>query len=141
MAVAVSGLGHTPDALAGGFGNVAAQQLHDGPGWRVAGGGRGRGEGVGADEAAGADGELVAQVLDAVEQQAFRQAVLDHYPCGLGLARPLWTRAGVRDLLGQPHRVRLTEQGVGKYLRPDKRVVESTRSPRGPTSTGSSAGG
>lgn len=48
------------------------------------------------------------QVLDAVEQQAIRQAVLDHRPCDLGLAGQLWTRAGVGGL---------TEQGVGKYLR------------------------
>nr|WP_229913601.1 helix-turn-helix domain-containing protein [Streptomyces capitiformicae] len=34
------------------------------------------------------------QVLDAVEQQAIRQAVLNHRPCDLGLAGQLWTRAG-----------------------------------------------
>jgi transposase len=72
------------------------------------------------------------QVLDAVEQQAVRQAVLDHRPCDLGLAGQLWTRAGVGDLIAKLYRVRLTEQGVGKYLRrwglsfqrPDKRAVE-----------------
>jgi transposase len=72
------------------------------------------------------------QVLDAVEQQAIRQAVLDHRPCDLGLAGQLWTRAGVGDLIAKLYRVRLTEQGVGKYLRrwglsfqrPDKRAVE-----------------
>ncbi|MFF8196591.1 winged helix-turn-helix domain-containing protein, partial [Streptomyces bobili] len=72
------------------------------------------------------------QVLDAVEQQAVRQAVLDHRPGGLGLAGQLWTRAGVGDLIAKLYRVRLTEQGVGKYLRrwglsfqrPDKRAVE-----------------
>ncbi|WP_309060062.1 helix-turn-helix domain-containing protein [Streptomyces sp.] len=35
------------------------------------------------------------QTLDAVEQQAIRQAVLDHRPCDPGLAGQLWTRAGV----------------------------------------------
>ena len=72
------------------------------------------------------------QVLGAVEQQAVRQAVLDHRPCDLGLAGQLWTRAGVGDLIARLYRVRLTEQGVGKYLRrwglsfqrPDKRAVE-----------------
>lgn len=72
------------------------------------------------------------QVLDAVEQQAVRQAVLDHRPCDLGLAGQLWTRAGVGDLIAKLYRVKLTEQGVGKYLRrwglsfqrPDKRAVE-----------------
>lgn len=39
------------------------------------------------------------QVLDAVEQRAIRQAVLDHRPCDLGLAGQLWTRAGVGDLI------------------------------------------
>ncbi|MDO0935040.1 IS630 family transposase [Streptomyces sp. DG2A-72] len=57
------------------------------------------------------------QVLDAVEQQAIRQALLDHRPCDLGLAGQLWTRAGVGDLIAKLYRVRLTEQGVGKYLR------------------------
>ncbi|MEU2113908.1 IS630 family transposase [Streptomyces sp. NPDC019507] len=73
------------------------------------------------------------QVLKAVEQQAVeQQAVLDHRPCDLGLAGQLWTRAGVGDLIAKLYRVRLTEQGVGKYLRrwglwfqrPDKRAVE-----------------
>jgi transposase len=72
------------------------------------------------------------QVLDAVEQQAVRQAVLDHRPCDLGLAGQLWTRAGVGGLIAKLYRVKLTEQGVGKYLRrwglsfqrPDKRAVE-----------------
>jgi transposase len=71
-------------------------------------------------------------VLGAVEQQAVRQAVLDHRPCDLGLAGQLWTRAGVRDLIAKLYRVRLTEQGVGKYLRrwglsfqrPERRAVE-----------------
>ncbi|MFF8103746.1 winged helix-turn-helix domain-containing protein [Streptomyces sp. NPDC016640] len=73
-----------------------------------------------------------SQVLDVVEQQAVRRAVLDHRPCDLGLAGQLWTRAGVGDLIAKLYRVRLTEQGVGKYLRrwgmsfqrPDKRAVE-----------------
>ncbi|MGJ5803042.1 IS630 family transposase [Streptomyces europaeiscabiei] len=72
------------------------------------------------------------QVLDAVEQQVVRQAVLDHRPCDLGLAGQLWTRAGVGDVIAKLYRVRLSEQGVGKYLRrwslsfqrPDKRAVE-----------------
>ncbi|MGS2590058.1 IS630 family transposase [Streptomyces hebeiensis] len=72
------------------------------------------------------------QVLGAVEQRAVRQAVLDHRPCDLGLAGQLWTRAGVGDLIAKLCRVRLTEQGVGEYLRrwglsfqrPDKRAVE-----------------
>ncbi|WP_417803769.1 IS630 family transposase [Streptomyces xiangluensis] len=72
------------------------------------------------------------QLLGEAEQQAIRQAVLDHRPCDLGLAGQLWTRAGVRDLITKLYRVRLTEQGVGKYLRrwglsfqrPDKRAVE-----------------
>lgn len=71
------------------------------------------------------------QVLDAVEQQAIRQAVLDR-PCDLGLAGQLWTRAGVGNLIAKLYRVRLTEQGVGNYLRrwglsfqrPDKRAME-----------------
>lgn len=52
-----------------------------------------------------------------VEQQAARQAVLDHRPCDLGLAAQLWTCSGVGDLLAKPHQLRLTEQDVGKYLR------------------------
>ncbi|WP_418953188.1 helix-turn-helix domain-containing protein, partial [Streptomyces scabiei] len=61
--------------------------------------------------------------------------MLDHRPCDLGLAGQLWTRAGVGDLIAKLYRVKLTEQGVGKYLRrwglsfqrPDKRAVEQTR--------------
>ncbi|WP_451694269.1 helix-turn-helix domain-containing protein [Streptomyces swartbergensis] len=61
-----------------------------------------------------------------------RQAVLDHHPCDLELAGQLWTWAGVGDLIAQLYRVRLTDQGVGKYLRRwgltfqrrDKRAVE-----------------
>jgi transposase len=72
------------------------------------------------------------QLLSEAEQQAIRQAVLDHRPSDLGLAGQLWTQAGVRDLITKLYRVRLTEQGVGKYLRrwglsfqrPDKRAVE-----------------
>ncbi|MFJ2203110.1 hypothetical protein [Streptomyces violaceusniger] len=48
-----------------------------------------------------------------VEQQAVRQAVLDHRPCDVGLAGHLWTRAGVGNLIAKLYRVRLTEQGVG----------------------------
>lgn len=52
------------------------------------------------------------QLLDAVEQQTVRQAVLEHRPCDLGLAGQLWTRAGVGDLIAKLYRVRLTEQGL-----------------------------
>jgi transposase len=77
------------------------------------------------------------QVLDTVEQQAIRQAVLDHRSWDLGLAGQLWARAGVGDLIAKLFRVRLTEQGVGKYLRrrglsfqrPDKQVVEQDAEP------------
>ncbi|MEW1914304.1 IS630 family transposase, partial [Kitasatospora sp. NPDC085895] len=72
------------------------------------------------------------QVLSEAEQAAVRQAVLDHQPCDLGLSGQLWTRAQVGALIAKLYRVRLTEQGVGKYLRrwglsfqrPDKRAVE-----------------
>ncbi|WP_438818574.1 IS630 family transposase [Streptomyces brasiliscabiei] len=74
------------------------------------------------------------QILGEVEQQAVRQAVLDHRPCDLGLAGQLWTRAGVGDLIAKLYQVRLTEPGVGKYLRrwglsfqrPDERAVEQS---------------
>ncbi|PKT67138.1 hypothetical protein CW362_42115 [Streptomyces populi] len=77
------------------------------------------------------------QVLSEAEQRAIRQAVLDHLPCDLGLVGQLRTRAAVRDLIAKLYRVRLTEQGVGKYLRrwgltfqrPDKRAVEWTTRP------------
>ncbi|WP_419931290.1 IS630 family transposase [Kitasatospora purpeofusca] len=72
------------------------------------------------------------QVLAPDEQQGVRQAVLDHQPEDLGLGGQLWTRAAVGDLIAMLYRVRLTEQGVGKYLkrwglsfqRPDKRAIE-----------------
>jgi transposase len=72
------------------------------------------------------------QLLSEAEQAAVRQAVLDHQPCGLGLSGQLWTRSQVGALIAKLYRVRLTEQGVGKYLRrwglsfqrPDKRAVE-----------------
>ncbi|WP_431683749.1 winged helix-turn-helix domain-containing protein [Kitasatospora sp. KL5] len=57
------------------------------------------------------------QVLPEAEQAALRQAVLDHQPCDLGLPGQLWTRAQVGALIAKLYRVRLTEQGVGKYLR------------------------
>lgn len=74
----------------------------------------------------------VHQVLDEAEQTAVRQAVLDHRPCDVGLVGQLWTRRVVGDLIAKLYRVRLTEPGVGKYLkrwglsfqRPDKRAVE-----------------
>ncbi|WP_435866549.1 winged helix-turn-helix domain-containing protein [Streptomyces yangpuensis] len=73
----------------------------------------------------------VHQVLG-VEQAAVRQAVLDHRPCDVGLSGQLWTRRLVGELIAKLYRVRLTEPGVGKYLRrwglsfqrPDKRAVE-----------------
>ncbi|CAL9389082.1 hypothetical protein SUDANB146_01213 [Streptomyces sp. enrichment culture] len=74
----------------------------------------------------------VHQVLDEAEQAAVRQAVLDHRPCDVGLSGQLWTRRLVGELIAKLYRVRLTEPGVGKYLkrwglsfqRPDKRAVE-----------------
>ncbi|WP_233436195.1 helix-turn-helix domain-containing protein [Streptomyces anulatus] len=75
----------------------------------------------------------VHQVLGEAEQAAVRQAVLDHRPCDVGLSGQLWTRRLVGELIAKLYRVRLTEVGVGKYLkrwglsfqRPDKRAVES----------------
>ncbi|MGP4086087.1 IS630 family transposase [Streptomyces sp. KR55] len=72
------------------------------------------------------------QVLSEAEQAALRQALLDYQPCDLGLSGQLWTRALAGELIAKLYRVRLTEQGVGKYLRrwglsfqrPDKRAVE-----------------
>ncbi|MFD9116778.1 IS630 family transposase [Streptomyces bottropensis] len=72
------------------------------------------------------------QVLSEVEQAAVRQAILDHLPCDLGLRGQLWTRGQVGELIAKLYRVRMTEPGVGKYLRrwglsfqrPDKRAVE-----------------
>ncbi|OSC50864.1 IS630 family transposase, partial [Streptomyces sp. 4F] len=74
----------------------------------------------------------VHQVLGEAEQGAVRQAVLDHRPCDVGLSGQLWTRRLIGDLIAKLYRVRLTEPGVGKYLkrwglsfqRPDKRAVE-----------------
>ncbi|WP_455770114.1 IS630 family transposase [Streptomyces cinereoruber] len=74
----------------------------------------------------------VHQVLGEAEQAAVRQAVLDHRPCDVGLSGQLWTRRMVGELIAKLYRVRLTEPGVGKYLRrwglsfqrPDKRAVE-----------------
>jgi transposase len=72
------------------------------------------------------------RVLTEAEQAALRQAVLDHRPCELGLSGQLWTRGQVGALIAKLYQVRLTEPGVGKYLkrwglsfqRPDKRAVE-----------------
>ncbi|MFE1322684.1 IS630 family transposase [Kitasatospora phosalacinea] len=72
------------------------------------------------------------QVLDPGRQQCVRQALIGHRPEDLGPGGQLWTRAIVGDLIALLHRVRLTEQGAGKYLkrwglpfqRPDKRAVE-----------------
>ncbi|WP_256093742.1 MULTISPECIES: IS630 family transposase [unclassified Streptomyces] len=72
------------------------------------------------------------QALGEAEQAAVRQAVLDHRPCDVGLSGQLWTRRLIGDLIAKLYRVRLTEPGVGKYLkrwglsfqRPDKRAVE-----------------
>ncbi|MDX3370180.1 IS630 family transposase [Streptomyces sp. ME02-6987-2C] len=74
----------------------------------------------------------VHQVLGEAEQPAVRQAVLEHRPCDVGLGGQLWTRRLVGELIGKLYWVRLTEPGVGKYLRrwglsfqrPDKRAVE-----------------
>ncbi|AQW49588.1 hypothetical protein SHXM_03051 [Streptomyces hygroscopicus] len=74
----------------------------------------------------------VHQLLGEAEQAAVRQAVLDHRPCDVGLSGQLWTRRLVGELIAKLYRVRLTEVGVGKYLkrwglsfqRPDKRAVE-----------------
>ncbi|MGW6691870.1 IS630 family transposase [Streptomyces sp. NPDC054961] len=71
-------------------------------------------------------------MLSEAEQAALRQAVLDHRPCDLGLSGQLWTRGQVGVLIAKLYRVRLTEPGVGKYLRrwglsfqrPDKRAIE-----------------
>ncbi|GAA3060888.1 hypothetical protein GCM10020254_00870 [Streptomyces goshikiensis] len=57
------------------------------------------------------------QVLSEAEQAALRQAVLDHRPCDLGLSGQLWTRGQVGVLIAKLYRVRLTEPGVGKYLK------------------------
>ncbi|MFD3944906.1 winged helix-turn-helix domain-containing protein [Streptomyces sp. NPDC058579] len=46
-----------------------------------------------------------------------RQAVLDHRPCDVGLSGQLWTPWLVGELIAKLYRVRLTEPGVGKYLR------------------------
>ncbi|MEU9639240.1 transposase [Streptomyces tendae] len=57
------------------------------------------------------------QVLSEVEQAAVRQAPLDHLPCDLGFRGRLWTRGQVGELIAKLYRVRMTEPGVGKYLR------------------------
>ncbi|GAA3476088.1 helix-turn-helix domain-containing protein [Streptomyces yanii] len=59
----------------------------------------------------------VHQVLGEAEQAAVRQAVLDHRPCDMGLSGQLWTRRLVGELIAKLYRVRLTEVGVGKYLK------------------------
>ncbi|MFE5096299.1 transposase [Streptomyces sp. NPDC056638] len=59
----------------------------------------------------------VHQVLGEAEQAAVRQAVLDHRPCDVGLGGQLWTRRLVGELITKLYRVRLTEPGVGKYLK------------------------
>jgi hypothetical protein len=74
----------------------------------------------------------VHQVLGEAEQAAVRQAVLDYRPCDVGLSGQLWTRRLVGELIAKLYRARLTEPGVGRYLkrwglsfqRPDKRAVE-----------------
>ncbi|MGI5413971.1 helix-turn-helix domain-containing protein [Streptomyces chartreusis] len=52
------------------------------------------------------------QVLDAVEQQALRQTVLDHRPCDLGPAGQPWTRAGVGDLIAKLLHIRRPDLSV-----------------------------
>ncbi|MGW9280889.1 IS630 family transposase [Streptomyces diastaticus] len=74
----------------------------------------------------------VRQVLGEAEQAAVRQAVLDRRPSEVGLGGQLWTRRLIGELIAKLYRVKLTEPGVGKYLkrwglsfqRPDKRAVE-----------------
>ncbi|WP_370270877.1 IS630 family transposase [Streptomyces sp. V4I8] len=71
------------------------------------------------------------QLMSQTEQQAVRQAILDHRPCDLGLNGQLWTRDQIGVLIANLHQVRLTEPGVSKYLhrwglsfqRPDKRAT------------------
>ncbi|WP_439655030.1 helix-turn-helix domain-containing protein [Streptomyces chryseus] len=71
-------------------------------------------------------------MLGEAKQAAVRQAVLDYRPSDVGLVGQLWTRSLIGDLIAKLYRVRLTEPGVGKYLkrwglsfrRPDKRAVE-----------------
>lgn len=57
------------------------------------------------------------QVLSGVEQAAVRQAIWDHLPCDLGLRGQLWTRGQVGELIAKLYRARMTEPGVGRYLR------------------------
>jgi transposase len=59
----------------------------------------------------------VHQVLGEAEQAAVRQAVLDHRPREAGLSGQLWTRRLVGELTTRLYRVRLTEVGVGTYLK------------------------
>ncbi|MFB0631047.1 IS630 family transposase [Streptomyces sp. AB3(2024)] len=74
----------------------------------------------------------VHRVLGEAEQAAVRQAVLGHRPCDVGLSGQLWTRRLVGELIARLCRLRLTEPGVGRYLkrwglsfrRPDRRAVE-----------------
>nr|WP_202524135.1 helix-turn-helix domain-containing protein [Kitasatospora sp. SID7827] len=55
------------------------------------------------------------QALDPDRQQCVRQTLIDHRPEDLRLGRQLWTRAIVGNLIALLYRVRLTDQGVGKY--------------------------
>lgn len=59
----------------------------------------------------------VRQVLGEAEQAAVRQAVLDHRPSEVGLGGQLWTRRLIGELIAKLYRVKLTEPGVGKYLK------------------------
>ncbi|MCX4806936.1 winged helix-turn-helix domain-containing protein [Streptomyces sp. NBC_01214] len=56
-------------------------------------------------------------MLDPDQQHCVRQPLTDHRPEDLGLGERLCTRAIVSDLIALLYRVRLTEQGVGKYLK------------------------
>nr|WP_237552147.1 winged helix-turn-helix domain-containing protein [Streptomyces sp. SID8359] len=75
---------------------------------------------------------MIRNGLGETEQAALRQAVLDDRPCDVGLSGQLRTWRLVGELIAKLYRVRLTEVGVGKYLkrwglslqRPDKRAVE-----------------
>ncbi|MFF7438841.1 winged helix-turn-helix domain-containing protein [Streptomyces sp. NPDC008122] len=85
----------------------------------------------GAGDASARQASRGASGARGAEQTAVRQAVLDHRPCDVGLSGRLWTRRLVGNLITKLHRVRLTEVGVGTYLKrwglsfqhPDKRAV------------------
>lgn len=59
----------------------------------------------------------VHQVLGETDQAAVRRRILDHRPPDVGRYGLLWTRRLVGELITKLYRVRLTEVGVGKYLK------------------------